>query len=265
MTQNEPNEIQKRNETIMMSDRILVKDTEQTLYDVKSRDVVCSRTNQGDPLVQDTSLQNSNPSSIHNGLLSLNNKTDDRLVLVPLSMLSLNGSSMSCFNSKEDLTPCYSNEGNEKPLESANKQAVSMITNFPANNLKNQDIGKIDAHSTLDDNFSSDKLLEQEFGKNDSTVHQLHYFDSPPLLSENLLNAKRSRNTRSLNLAFQSNHGKTKRRRHVSGQDPISESNICQVCGEMAGRHNYYGGRSCQSCRAFFRRTVEIFAKYVTV
>ena len=31
----------------------------------------------------------------------------------------------------------------------------------------------------------------------------------------------------------------------------------CQVCGEMAGRHSYYGGEVCPSCRAFFRRSVQ--------
>ena len=31
----------------------------------------------------------------------------------------------------------------------------------------------------------------------------------------------------------------------------------CHVCGEMAGRHSYYGGECCPSCRAFFRRSVQ--------
>jgi hypothetical protein len=31
----------------------------------------------------------------------------------------------------------------------------------------------------------------------------------------------------------------------------------CQVCGERAGRHSYYGGQVCASCRAFFRRSVQ--------
>ena len=32
---------------------------------------------------------------------------------------------------------------------------------------------------------------------------------------------------------------------------------ICKVCGERAGKHNYYGGQVCPSCRAFFRRAVQ--------
>ena len=31
----------------------------------------------------------------------------------------------------------------------------------------------------------------------------------------------------------------------------------CHVCGETAGKHCYYGGQACFSCRAFFKRAVE--------
>ena len=34
-------------------------------------------------------------------------------------------------------------------------------------------------------------------------------------------------------------------------------SNMCEVCGDKAGLHRYYGGKSCTSCRAFFRRHVK--------
>ena len=32
---------------------------------------------------------------------------------------------------------------------------------------------------------------------------------------------------------------------------------LCEVCKEPAGKHNYYGGKVCPSCRAFFRRAVQ--------
>ena len=40
--------------------------------------------------------------------------------------------------------------------------------------------------------------------------------------------------------------------------DPCAnfEKNICLVCKRKAGRHLYYGAKSCQSCRAFYRRSV---------
>lgn len=38
---------------------------------------------------------------------------------------------------------------------------------------------------------------------------------------------------------------------------PIGHDHLCHVCGNAAGKHNYYGGQVCNSCRAFFRRSVQ--------
>lgn len=32
---------------------------------------------------------------------------------------------------------------------------------------------------------------------------------------------------------------------------------LCRVCGALAGKHIYYGARTCISCRGFFRRSVQ--------
>ena len=39
----------------------------------------------------------------------------------------------------------------------------------------------------------------------------------------------------------------------------------CLVCGSSAGKHNYYGARTCISCRGFFRRRyfMNIIQKYI--
>lgn len=37
----------------------------------------------------------------------------------------------------------------------------------------------------------------------------------------------------------------------------------CYICQEKAGKHNYYGGKACPSCRAFFRRAVQ--SKYYEI
>lgn len=39
--------------------------------------------------------------------------------------------------------------------------------------------------------------------------------------------------------------------------------NTCEVCRESAGKHSYYGGKVCPSCRAFFRRSVQ--SKYYEI
>merc|ERR1719192_696921 len=43
--------------------------------------------------------------------------------------------------------------------------------------------------------------------------------------------------------------------REKSGE--TGEGRPCRVCGERAGKHSYYGGQVCPSCRAFFRRSVQ--------
>jgi len=47
---------------------------------------------------------------------------------------------------------------------------------------------------------------------------------------------------------------KQRRRRGEDGADDGPRP--CGVCGEEAGKHSYYGGQVCASCRAFFRRSV---------
>ena len=49
---------------------------------------------------------------------------------------------------------------------------------------------------------------------------------------------------------------KGSRKRKLDKEDLES---LCSVCGDKATKFNHYGGRGCQSCRAFFRRTVEKF------
>jgi len=48
---------------------------------------------------------------------------------------------------------------------------------------------------------------------------------------------------------------KVKRQGRQRRQD--TEERQCHVCGERAGKHSYYGGQVCPSCRAFFRRSVQ--------
>ena len=35
---------------------------------------------------------------------------------------------------------------------------------------------------------------------------------------------------------------------------------LCYVCGEKAGKHSYYGGQVCASCRAFFRWVFNLYS-----
>ena len=44
---------------------------------------------------------------------------------------------------------------------------------------------------------------------------------------------------------------------HITKADGSSSDELCPVCLCQASEYRYYGARSCQSCRAFFRRAVK--------
>jgi len=50
--------------------------------------------------------------------------------------------------------------------------------------------------------------------------------------------------------------GQEDRRPRLKSRDS-EQDRLCKVCGEKAGKHSYYGGQACPSCRAFFRRSVQ--------
>jgi len=52
-------------------------------------------------------------------------------------------------------------------------------------------------------------------------------------------------------------YNKRGRKLGYRSENTKDESAVCGVCGAKAGRHSYYGGTCCQSCRAFFRRCVQ--------
>ena len=60
----------------------------------------------------------------------------------------------------------------------------------------------------------------------------------------------------SLNTNLPEKKGSIKRSLDEGELDTLS---LCGVCGDKATKFNHYGGRGCQSCRDFFRRTVKKF------
>nr|AIY67763.1 HR97a-like receptor 4 [Tigriopus japonicus] len=46
-------------------------------------------------------------------------------------------------------------------------------------------------------------------------------------------------------------------KRSSSSSLQIQCPRLCHVCNLPAGKHNYYGGQVCESCRAFFRRSIQ--------
>ena len=44
---------------------------------------------------------------------------------------------------------------------------------------------------------------------------------------------------------------------NIDGSSILKNDDMCPICGDEASKYAHYGGRSCQSCRAFFRRSVK--------
>ena len=65
----------------------------------------------------------------------------------------------------------------------------------------------------------------------------------------------KQRNPRKMQTSVQSAAKSSKAARTASNLE--TNPRICHVCGEQAGKHSYYGGQVCPSCRAFFRRSVQ--------
>ena len=61
--------------------------------------------------------------------------------------------------------------------------------------------------------------------------------------------------------SMKSTHQRLPEATHSKPRKPDEEENesrvLCKACGDISSKFVHYGGKSCQSCRAFFRRTVE--------
>merc|ERR1711935_148353 len=44
---------------------------------------------------------------------------------------------------------------------------------------------------------------------------------------------------------------------NLEKQTTVTSKKFCKVCSAPAGKHIYYGARTCISCRGFFRRSVQ--------
>ena len=176
--------------------------------------------------------------------LFLENNPDNPLVLVPLSMLGLKSSAKSLISSD-----AYSNR---------NMDAQKAVISF---NDSNQTLRKHHLN-VFDSNESSEKYNFNVATKAKQRVQHL--------TTNNLQRKKPSKDDAILtnqiaevrnNKLTHSKDVKKLRRKCKSDPEINGSSNLCQICGELAGKHSYYGGRSCQSCRAFFRRSAETLAR----
>ena len=261
-TRNWNSESPEQNTNLDINESFFINDREQESHRMQSKVMDNSWTDQAATVTLDVSMRDKS-SHLHNNILPCTNTPDDRLVLVPLSMLSLNSFSMTNTKSTKESNLLSSKKCNTISQEPSEFKTIPMITEFYSNNLTSLNTEKNGPNTMSDDGLRKETLSNQQEREYERKDELLHHCGSPISRSDNLQHVKHKNNLKDTNSILLTNDIKPKRKRYKIGRKQNIDSHICQVCGEAAGRHNYYGGRSCQSCRAFFRRTVEIFAKLV--
>ena len=168
----------------------------------------------------------------------------DPLVLVPLSMLQLDR--FKAGTSQQTILSPQSQ--NDLPSE-----------------IENHRIESQDKHPLISKEQKSGSFSTQHCNKNTSTAGKLvHQY---LIRRRNIENNQKRRNKNVSKTVvidveeLSSSIEKVKENIKIHETDQ-NDSSLCKVCGEEATKYIHYGGRSCASCRAFFRRSVESIAKY---
>ena len=235
------------------------EDGRQAFDDASSKDVDQTHKGRSMALVPIPSLQNK-PSPVQNRLRSLKNIPGDQLVLVPISMLSLKSSSLYPFTiPQEPGSRCsiQCNTLSEISFDTKSNQMISDANNIDATQTNTTlNVEK----STREDNAhkSNPSYIQNEETLRYEKIEEPFY--SPPSPSTHNQLAIKGRKAEAAHSMHHQDRKKSKRRGQSNDHEYKKKPNICQICGDMAGRHSYYGGRSCPSCRAFFRRFVEVLA-----
>ena len=126
-------------------------------------------------------------------------------------------------------------------LKKDEKIVINTSNSFPKNEIVNSLEQCVDQNTTSKRILSHD--LKKSIGKN---FHSVKLPANEEILEDAL-------STESLYSSLSKNIG-TPKRKQV--EEEWESSKLCGVCGDKASKFIHYGGRSCQSCRAFFRRTV---------
>lgn len=176
--------------------------------------------------------------------LFLNNNPDNPLVLVPLSMLGLKSSAKSVIESD-----AYSTRTMD-----AQKTGISFIDSSQA--ARKHEQNGFDAKESNENYNTHDttKAKQKIQSLTSSTFQRRKPSRDDAILTNQKAETRNNKLTHSKDF-------KKLRRKCKSEPEINGSSNLCQICGELAGKHSYYGGRSCQSCRAFFRRSAETLAR----
>ena len=180
-------------------------------------------------ILRDTSMINED-KSVGDMYHTMSKLTEDPLVLVPLSLLRA--------YLKRNISYASTRENNVNTLNV--KDSLSMQNTFQVIEKRRDDSTK-----HFGQMGRSDKLGRRKIQNNHSTMDKS-----------------------SIKMRTGDNNTPTPKGGKMTRKIPEVRKPpqyVCKVCGDKASNHIHYGGRSCHSCRAFFRRGVEAASRYINV
>ena len=134
------------------------------------------------------------------------------------------------------------NQGSNKCRTKDNEKVIIKTSNSIR---KNQQVNS--SAQCIDQNTTTKRLLSYDLKK---SIRKNGNSEKLPAIQEIYEGAL---GTESLHSSVSEKTGSLKRK---LVEEEWKSSKRCGVCGDKASKFIHYGGRSCQSCRAFFRRTV---------
>ena len=191
--------------------------------------------------------------NISSNTLSLNSNNLGSFVLVPLSMLNIPVSSNLKVVQNTDL------ETQSNLLQSSFPSSETRLIS-PTNAKRRGPRRDAAKRKDISPGKSSRKASTME--KSNNKRDDCRAAKRKDLVKREVNPSKNNKNKLRQNLHKKSGDV-LKAQYHLRKSIRQNDSTLCLVCGEKAGKHTYYGGKSCQSCRAFFRRSVHIITRLV--
>ena len=180
--------------------------------------------------------------------------------------LCLNGMEFNISNNSRN-GECLINIEMKLPNHSSSKQDTTTNKKYKDEGNTKNEIENNDDYSLNDSlndssvNSSDDFSSQQELIGAQKEVISSLLIPKIKQTQKNLFTVtKLPNNTKDVeerNLSHRLDHENSSCQKRKLPAEEIESSENCRVCGDESSKFIHYGGRSCQSCRAFFRRTVE--------